>query len=73
MTTPSRPPITGIAFDLDGTLVDSAADIARAVNEMLAGHGLPGQTTPYVEQFIGHGPCELVAGVLGGMGVPLDE
>jgi phosphoglycolate phosphatase len=46
-------PVEGIAFDLDGTLVNSAADIARAVNEMLAGHGLPAQPVPYVEGFIG--------------------
>ncbi|RUT90520.1 phosphoglycolate phosphatase, partial [Mesorhizobium sp. USDA-HM6] len=30
-----------ILFDLDGTLVDSAPDIAAAVNELLAGRDLP--------------------------------
>ena len=28
-------------FDLDGTLVDSAPDLAGAMNEMLAARGLP--------------------------------
>ena len=30
-----------ILFDLDGTLVDSAPDLAGAANELLAAHGRP--------------------------------
>lgn len=66
-------PVAGIAFDLDGTVVNSAADIARAVNEMLAEHRLPAQSVPYVEQFIGEGPRELLAGVYRGMGIEVDR
>ncbi len=62
-------PVTGIAFDLDGTLVDSAADIALAVNAMLATHGIPPQTVGYVEQFIGEGTRKLVGGVYAGLGI----
>jgi phosphoglycolate phosphatase len=66
-------PLEGIAFDLDGTLVNSAADIAGAVNAMLAGHGLPPQSVPYVAGFIGEGPRELLAGVYRGMGIEVDQ
>jgi phosphoglycolate phosphatase len=79
-STPAEPaqggfarPLRGIAFDLDGTLVNSAADIARAVNAMLAGHSLPAQSVPYVEGFIGEGPRELLAGVYRGMGIEVDR
>jgi len=63
------PPITGVAFDLDGTLVNTAADITRAVNETLAQYGLRPQSAAYVERFIGEGPRELLAGVYRGMGL----
>ena len=33
--------IRGIAFDLDGTLVDSRADLTTAVNLVRADYGLP--------------------------------
>ncbi|MGY2130548.1 HAD family hydrolase [Blastococcus sp. SYSU DS0617] len=62
-------PVTGIAFDLDGTLVNSGADIAGAINAMLATHGIQAQPVGYVEQFIGEGTRNLVAGVYRGMGI----
>ena len=37
-TLPFRPAV--ILFDLDGTLIDSAPDIAAAANELLAAEGL---------------------------------
>lgn len=74
MIDPSRGPasqggFTGLVFDLDGTLVNTAADIARAVNALLAGYGIPPQSTAYVEQFIGEGARELIAGVYRGLGI----
>jgi len=33
-------PFRTVIFDLDGTLIDSAADVGAAVNRMLADHGL---------------------------------
>jgi phosphoglycolate phosphatase len=69
----STAPVAGIVFDLDGTLIDSAADIARGVNAMLAEHGLPAQPVAVVERYIGEGTRALVAGVYEGMGVAVSD
>ncbi|HEX7381560.1 MAG TPA: phosphoglycolate phosphatase [Nevskiaceae bacterium] len=47
-----------ILFDLDGTLIDSAADIAAAVNAVLAERGLPTQPLPRIRDWTGHGARE---------------
>jgi phosphoglycolate phosphatase len=60
-------------FDLDGTLVDSAPDIAWGINRMLAGYGLPPQDAAVVEQFIGEGASMLVAKVYAHIGERVDE
>ena len=44
-----------IAFDLDGTLVDSATDIAVAVNSMLAELDRPPCSVEQVRHFLGNG------------------
>ena len=44
-----------IVFDLDGTLVDSAPDIAAAVNRMLGTRGLPPLSVPAVAAMVGDG------------------
>ncbi|MGR3198229.1 MAG: HAD family hydrolase, partial [Paracoccus sp. (in: a-proteobacteria)] len=43
---------TAFIFDLDGTLIDSAPDIAAALNVGFARNGWPQLEPPYVEQFI---------------------
>ncbi|WP_170587855.1 phosphoglycolate phosphatase [Ruegeria arenilitoris] len=53
-----------IVFDLDGTLVDSLADIAAAANRMLADQGhapLPEET---IQGFVGNGLPKLVERVI---------
>ena len=54
-----------LIFDLDGTLVDTRADLTTAANCMLERFGLPAQSVEQVEAHIGHGPRVLVERVLG--------
>jgi phosphoglycolate phosphatase len=51
-------------FDLDGTLVDSRADIIRAVDAALAGMGLPSPSPSDVIRFVGDGIEPLIQRVL---------
>ena len=44
-----------IAFDIDGTLVDSAEEIAATVNDVLQFQGLPGLPTATIRNWIGLG------------------
>lgn len=46
---------TGILFDLDGTLLDTLADLADSVNHVLASFGYPQRTVEEVRQFVGNG------------------
>lgn len=48
-------PIGGVVFDLDGTLIDSCADIAAAANHCLANAGLPLRSEAQVRDYIGDG------------------
>jgi phosphoglycolate phosphatase len=65
----SRQRVTGVVFDLDGTLVDSAPDIAESLNQVLATHGIAPQSVEFVEQFIGEGSYGLVANLYAALGV----
>ncbi len=49
-----------IAFDLDGTLVDSAPDLVATLNVLLAEEGLPPLPMREARQFIGRGAKWLV-------------
>lgn len=49
-----------VLFDLDGTLVDSAPDIVRALNATLAGAGLPTHPPAAVRGFVGDGAAKLI-------------
>jgi phosphoglycolate phosphatase len=53
-----------IVFDLDGTLIDSAADLAAAVNNMLTGFGCEPLAIPEVRRMIGDGVAMLVGRAL---------
>jgi phosphoglycolate phosphatase len=53
--------VGGVVFDLDGTLVDSAEDIARAANYCLVGAGLEPLETEQIKDFIGDGSRLLLA------------
>ncbi len=51
-------------FDLDGTLIDSRADIARSVNIALKEKGLPQVETAKIADFVGNGVHQLIYRVL---------
>jgi phosphoglycolate phosphatase len=53
-----------ITFDLDGTMVDTAAEIAEAANRTLVEIGLPSRPLGDVTKLIGHGTRELMKGLL---------
>jgi phosphoglycolate phosphatase len=49
-----------IAFDLDGTLVDTAPDLIATLNVLLDGEGLPRLPLAEARPFIGHGARWLI-------------
>ena len=49
-----------IAFDLDGTLVETAGDIHAALNKVLAAEGLPTATLEDIRNFVGQGARALI-------------
>lgn len=51
---------TTIAFDLDGTLVDTAPDLVRALNETLDLEGLPHAKLATVRHLVGQGARRLI-------------
>ena len=60
------PPFQLYLFDVDGTLVDSAADICGAVRQALAERGIDGLEERYLRRFIGHHLFDLFCEVLPG-------
>jgi phosphoglycolate phosphatase len=60
--------IRAVVFDLDGTLVETAADIHAVLAEVLTESGLAAPTLPAVRAMIGDGARALVARALAAMG-----
>ena len=56
-------------FDLDGTLIDSRADLAAATNRMRALHGLPPLPLGTVASYVGDGIRALAARALEGAAI----
>jgi len=52
--------IRAVVFDLDGTLVDSATDLALAVNHALRGLDLPERPAAEIATFVGEGAARLM-------------
>lgn len=65
--------IRAVAFDLDGTLIDSAPDIGHALNTTLAAAGLRCFDLATVRSWIGDGPDALIARALEAQGVSPDD
>lgn len=57
---PGNTPFQAVLFDLDGTLLDTLADIADAVNAVLAQHDCPIYPVEDYKTFIGEGVMHLV-------------
>ncbi|MDX1466175.1 MAG: phosphoglycolate phosphatase, partial [Halomonas sp.] len=54
-----------LLFDLDGTLVDTAPDLARATNALRDHHGLPALPYPMIRAQVSNGGSALVTLALG--------
>lgn len=59
-----------VSFDLDGTLVDTAGEIAEAANRALESHGLPRQPVPALTLLIGQGAHALMRQLLARVAPP---
>ena len=62
-----------IAFDLDGTLVDTAPDLMGSLNTVLAEEGLPPFPVAAARHLVGHGVRALVERGFSEAGESLDE
>ncbi len=62
-----------VGFDLDGTLVDSAPDLACAVNHALAQEGRPPLDEAQVRTMVGGGARRLLAHALAASGGPVPD
>jgi len=62
-----------IAFDLDGTLVETAPDLIGTLNRMLAQHDLPAVPLASARNLIGHGAIALLKRGFEAAGAAWDE
>ena len=72
----NAPPGSTLVFDLDGTLVETAPDLASAVNVLLRELGRPEVTLAQTKHFIGDGMAKLTERALdatGGAPACVDE
>jgi len=60
-----------IAFDLDGTLVETAPDLVGALNKVLAEQGLPPVPFEEARNMVGHGAKALIEKGYAATGLPL--
>jgi phosphoglycolate phosphatase len=55
-----RQQLRGVLFDLDGTLLDTAPDMAKALNQLLVDEGMPELPYAYIRPHVSHGALRLV-------------
>jgi phosphoglycolate phosphatase len=65
-------PLGGVLFDLDGTLLDTAADIARALNRAFAERGWKPLPVGDVSRMIGRGSPILIERAAASLGLALN-
>src|SRR5579862_7535397 len=66
-------PIEAVLFDLDGTLLDTAADIALALNRTVAEYGWNPAAEDEVRRMIGRGAPILIERTAAAQDRPLDD
>ncbi|MEP1213410.1 MAG: HAD-IA family hydrolase [Marinobacter sp.] len=54
----SQPSI--VLFDLDGTLIDTAPDFIRCLNDLRQAHGLPALPAPYIRRSVSNGARAMI-------------
>ena len=69
----ATPRIRGVVFDLDGTLVDTAADLATAVNLTRNHYALPALDEKEVVGYVGNGARLLIERALAGCEISVHE
>ena len=69
MTDSVNPGAAAVVWDLDGTLVDSAADIAASLNRLLAEADLPALGDDRIRDMIGEGVAVLIRRGFGAHGI----
>ena len=68
-------PLAGalVVFDLDGTLVDTAPDLLRALNHVLDMEGVAHPPAETARRYVGHGARAMLAQALAAAGAAIDE
>jgi phosphoglycolate phosphatase len=66
-------PLGAVLWDLDGTLIDTAEDIARALNRAFADLGLPAVPAAAVRTMIGRGAAMLITRALALQGIVVQD
>ena len=72
MPASTRPPYKAIAFDLDGTLVETAADLHLVLEELMADEGLPAPPLASLRTMIGDGAKVLIVRAFAAAGIELE-
>ena len=67
------PAPTTVVFDLDGTLIDSAPDLAGALNAVLGEQGLPPLSLDSVRAMVGEGVVKMLERGLAAAGMTMDD
>jgi len=67
------PQLLGLIFDLDGTLMDSAGDLRRAMNALLASHKRRALSLDEIKSMVGDGMLILLRRAFAATGAALSE
>jgi len=67
----SHPPLKGLIFDLDGTLVDTAPDLAEATNAILVAEGRRRVSLAEIRNMVGQGARKMIERGFAATGDPL--